>query len=153
MSKVVEHTHCIYNNPFIFTPLIIAFYKNYRGKEKDVLLSYLILPLVLYEFSRKSLKNANVTSSLRTFKRKNENLYGLPQRVESYKEKTNKCLQYAIDNKLIKIDNNLTVDVLDPKIICEPSLKDAFKAASNIFKVLRDLDVVAIYRLLGVNKL
>lgn len=153
MIKIVKHTHKIHNNPFILTPLLIAFYKNYIGHEKDILLSYLILPLVLHEDTRITLKNSKKTSSILTFGRKKENLFGLPQRISNYKDITNKCLQYAIDSKMIIITNNLQIKIVDQNINCEPSLKDAFKAAANIVNIVKNLDVVAIYRLLGVKEL
>jgi hypothetical protein len=48
LSKIVENLNILYNNPFILTPIIVKFYENYEGKQsRDMLLSYLILPLVL----------------------------------------------------------------------------------------------------------
>lgn len=153
MSKAVESIYNLYNNPFNLSPLIVGFYKSYNGQPKDILLSYLVFPLVLYETSREWLKNAKKTSSIRTFCRKNKNLYGLPERVAEFKEITNQCLQYSIDNKFLEIDDTLTVHVVNQNKNCDSSLNTSFKASANLPKLFNELDIVAIYRLLGVKKL
>ena len=151
MSNLVDNVYKIHNNPFVLTPLIIEFFKHSKQEPKDILLAYLVLPLVLYEKSQHSLVFARSTSSTHTFTRKKENLFGLPERVERYKGITNQCLQYALDNKIIKINEDLSVEVIEKNIVSIKSLKRALKASENLHKIFRDLDVVAIYRLLGVK--
>lgn len=153
MSKFVDSIYKIHNNPFILAPLIIAFYKNLDPTPQNILLAYLILPLVLNEESRNNLKNAKTTSSLHTLSAKNENFFGLPERVQRYKKMTNKCIQHSINNGWIKIKEDLSVDVLIDKINGNEELKDSFKASLNLYKIFKDLDAVTIYRLLGVKEL
>jgi len=153
MSKVVENTYLIHNNPFIFTPLFVEFYKNYKGQNNDILLSYLILPLILHEETRITLQKARIDSSIHTFCRKKGNFYGLPERVLEYKELTNKCLQNAIDNGYFVIDKNLKVNITNNNLINEYSNNELLKASANFVKIIRELDIVAIYRLLGVKKI
>lgn len=153
MSKIVNNIYKIHNNPFVFTPLIIEFFKSSESKPKDILLAYLILPLVLYETSRKSLVFARTTSSLITFSKKKENFFGLPERVAQYKDITNQCIQYAIDNEIIQINNELTVEILIDQSNTIQNLKQELIASSKLHKIFKDLDVVAIYKLLGVKEL
>ncbi len=153
MSKVVENLHKIHNNPFVLTPLIVGFYEKYQGAEKDILLSYLILPLVLHTQTRDWLKRANIKSSLYSFGRKEENFYALSQRIEEYKSLSNLCMQYAINNNLISIEEGLKVKVIKSDQSCIETLKDSLKASENIVKIVKDFDVVSIYRLLGVKNL
>lgn len=153
MIKSINHIHKIYNNPFLLTPLILNFYKNYRGQSKDILLSYLILPLVLHDDTRKWLQKARANSSLSTFGKNRTNYFGLPERIKEFKHTTNQCLQYAIDNRIISVSSEMQVNVLQPTIECVDFLTDAFKASENIIKIFKDMDVVFIYRALGVKKL
>jgi len=158
MSKYIESVYKIYNNPFVFTPLIVAFYEKIKQKPKNILLAYLILPIVLNERSKQTLQVARSTSSIHTFidskdKSKRENVFGLPERIKNYKEITNQCIQHAIDNQCIKVNEDLSIEFLkkiDNKV---ENLNRSFKASSNLHKILRDLDVVTIYRLLGVKEL
>lgn len=153
MSQIVNNIYKIHNNPFVLTPLILEFFKYSQPKPKDILLAYLILPLVLYETSRKFLVLARTTSSLITFSKKKENFFGLPKRVEEYKEITNQCIQYAIDNKIIQINNELTVEILIDDSTTMKNLEQELKASSKLDKIFKDLDVVAIYKSLGLKEL
>ena len=153
MSKAINSIHKIYNNPFVLTPLIVKFYEKYRGQDKDILFSYLIFPLVLHVETRDWLKKANTRSSLHSFGKKRENFYALPQRIKEYKTLTNLCMQHAIDNKMLSIRENLKVEVLKPEKSCIETLKNSLKASENIVKIIKDFDVVAVYRLLGVKNL
>ncbi len=153
MSKFVDSIYQIHNNPFVLAPLFVEFFRHIQPKSKNILLAYLVLPLVLHENSKQSLVHARTTSSIHTFNNKKENLFGLHERIRLYKDLTNQCIQYAIDNQMIKINENLIVEVLLTKNETVENLKESLKASSNLYKVFRDLDVVAIYRLLGVKEL
>jgi hypothetical protein len=158
MSKYVDSVYKINNNIFVLAPIFIAFYQSLKPSPKNLLLSYLVLPLVLYKTSQEKIKNSNKTSSIFTFldskdKKKRANVYGLPKRVQEYKEITNQCILYAIENKWLKLDDDLSVVVLEEQKNTIPSLNDAFKASSKLCNIFQDLDVVSIYRQLGVKEL
>ncbi len=153
MSKFADSIYQVHNNPFVLAPLFVEFFRYIQTTPKNILLAYLVLPLVLHEDSKQSLVRARNTSSIHTFSEKKENLFGLPDRVRLYKDLTNQCLQYAIDNQMIKINENLIVKVLTTKNKIVENLNESLKASSNLHKVFRDLDAVAIYRLLGVKEL
>ena len=153
MSKFVDSIYQIHNNPFVLAPLFVEFFRHIQPKSKNILLAYLVLPLVLHEDSKQSLVGAKITSSIHTFSNKKKNIFGLQERVRLYKYLTNQCLQYAMDNQMIKINENLIVEVLMIENKTVGNLKESLKASSNLYKVFRDLDVVAIYRLLGVKEL
>lgn len=156
MNKFVDSTYQIHNNPFVLAPLFVEFFRHMQPKSKNMLLAYLVLPLVLHEDSKQWLVNAKITSSIHTFsnKKRNEkdNLFGLQERVQQYKDLTNQCLQYAIDNRMININRNLIVDVLITKNKTVENLNDSLKASSNLHKIFKDLDIVTIYKLIGVMK-
>ena len=163
MSRYIDSIYKVNNNTFLFTPLIVEFYKRLKVTNKNVLLSYLVLPLVLNKKSKEALISSSTRSSIFSFasnKQKNkdgiknvENIFGLPDRIEEYKEQTNRCLQYAIDNGWISLNEDLSVNVVNSSLNNSSELKDSHKAASNLHKILKDLDVVTIYRLLGIKKL
>jgi hypothetical protein len=153
MSKFINNIYRIHNNPFALTPLIIEFFRNIQPKPKNILLAYLVLPLTLNEVSRSNLKKAKSNSTIHTFCNKNENFFGLQTRIQAYKIMTNKCIQYAVDNELLNVNKDLSVEILcDPMIIAD-GLKDSAKASSNLYKIFKELDVVVIYRLLGIKGL
>ncbi len=153
MSKYIDSTYKIHNNVFIFTPLIVNFYTSLEVTEKNILLAYLVLPMVLYKDSCNTLKSVNVNSSIHTYRNKKDNLFGLPERVQDYKEITNNCLQYAFDQKWLKVTDNLSVEILEEQSNMADNLVLNFKASSNLHKVFRGMDVVTIYKLLGIKNL
>jgi tRNA U34 5-carboxymethylaminomethyl modifying GTPase MnmE/TrmE len=158
MNKFIDNVYKIHNNPFVLTPLIVSFYEKLEQKPKNILLAYLILPLVLNERSKQTLQNVNKNSSIHSFmdskdKAKRENVFGLPERIQNYIEITNQCIQYAIDNQYIKIKEDLSIEFLRKVNNKVENLNQSFKASSNLHKIFRDLDVVTIYRLLGVKEL
>jgi len=158
MNKFIDNVSKIHNNPFVFTPLIVAFYEKIGEKPKNILLAYLILPIVLNERSKQTLQTVRTTSNIHTFmdskdKSKRENVFGLPERIKNYKEITNQCIQHAIDNQWIKVNEDLSIEFLKKVENKVENLNQSFKASSNLHKIFRDLDVVAIYRLLGVKEL
>ena len=158
MSKYVDSVYKINNNIFALTPIFVAFYHNLNPNSKNLLLSYLVLPLVLYKTSQEKIKNANIRSSIFSFldskdKKKRANVYGLPKRVQDYKEITNQCILYAIKNKWLKLNDDLSVNVLKEQKNSISSLDDAFKASSKLCNIFQDLDVDSIYQKLGVKEL
>lgn len=158
MNKFIDNVSKIHNNPFIFTPLIVVFYEKLGKKPKNILLAYLVLSLVLNERSKQTLQNVNSRSSIHSFidskdKAKRQNVFGLPDRIKNYKEITNQCIQHAIDNQWIRVNEDLSIEFLKKVENKVENLNQSFKASSNLHKIFRDLDVVAIYRLLGVKEL
>jgi len=158
MNKYIESLSKVHNNVFVLTPLFIAFYKNVEPKPNNILLSYLVLPLVLYKVSQNKIRRSNARSNIYTFlnskeKSKRANVYGLPERVQEYKNITNQCLQYAIDNNWLQINEDLSVNVLEEQNNKSNNLEVAFKASQKLYNIFKDLEVIEIYRLLGVKKL
>lgn len=67
MNKYINSIYKVHNNPFIFTPLIVAFYEKIEKKPKNILLAYFVLPLVLNKSSKQTLQTVNITSSIHSF--------------------------------------------------------------------------------------
>jgi hypothetical protein len=158
MSKYVDSIYKINNNIFVLAPLFVAFYKNLKPTPKNLLLSYLVLPLILYKTSQQKIKTSNSRSSIFSFlnskeKTKRENVYGLPKRVQEYKEITNQCILYAMNNGWLELNEDLSVSVLKEQKNNIENLDDAFKASSKLCNIFQELDVIAIYRQLGVKEL
>lgn len=153
MSKFVDHIFTIHNNPFILFPLICEFFKTTPTKSGNLLLAYLVLPLVLNERSRATLLRVNTRSSILSFATKKENLFGLPERVETYKNLTNQCILHSKDMGIMAINDDLSVVIVGDIPKTSPDYNDHLKASRNIHKILKELDVVTIYRLLGVKAL
>lgn len=154
MIKRVEYLYTLYNNIFAYTPILHSFYEEYIGQDRDILLSYLILPLVLNETSRNKLVKLTARSSLFTFCKYEECIIGLPERIKQYKAVTNDCIQYGVDSGLFTVSDSLHIEVSElektKKFIVD---SDKIKAAKKIAMILKSYDIPTIYRNLGVAEL
>ena len=154
MSDFIESIHTIYNNPFILTPVLLTFYKNYIGQKNDLLLAYLIFPIVLEQEHIQKNKHLKSNSTLSRFTKDKAFISGFYDRLEAYRSITNLCLQYAIDSNYILVDKNLSVKVIsDDVLFIDPLLKDAHELSNKLFKVFKKINVVNIYQAFGIKEL
>lgn len=152
MSKAIESFATIYNNPFIFVPLFAEFYRTYGPRPNGLLASYLVLPLTLHPTTRSYLKNARKTSTLHIMLSDRSRLFGLPERMERYREMTGTTLQHGFDSEQLTLgaDLRVTAREIAPPDFCPP---DSPKAARKLGKLLSPMDLVTVYRVFGVKKL
>ena len=155
MKKIVDSISIIHNNIFVLTPLFVSFYKNYQeyGRKNDLLLSYLILPIVLNQKCIETLQNIKTTSNLLKLVSNKECMAGFSERFEFYKQITNQCIQYAIDCGHIKILDNLQVKIINSEIqSIDPNLAAAMNLTSKLFKLFKSMDIIHIYYAFGIKK-
>jgi hypothetical protein len=155
MSRAVDSLYTLYNNPFILAGVLVEFYKHYSGHQKnDVLLSYLVLPVTLYEHSKIGLQQANKQRSIRSFVKSKDRMFGLTERIKEYKDMTNKTLQFAIDQRYLQIDDVLSVIVLvENEPPPNPGSKTHLVASANLAKMVDGVDVVSVFRQFGIKEL
>lgn len=153
MSNAIVSYAAIHNNPFILAPLLELFYGSLPKKPKNILLSYLVLPLVLYPPSRSFLARAKATSSIRTMRKDRNRFYGLGERVAEYKSLTNLCMQHAIDSNSIAIEADLSIRVLALRLDASLCPGKSAQAAKKLGVLFAPYEIPAIYRSLGVKVL
>ncbi|MFG6416536.1 three component ABC system middle component [Roseateles sp. DC23W] len=152
MNAAADHLYTLHRNAFALAPVIQSFYLNREPLEKDILLSYLVLPLVSFPAMQDYLHTANRTSSIRTMTSEASRLVGLPLRISEYKPITNKALLILRSDESLQLRDDLSVIVsenqhsenADPKML---------RCARQLAMVFRNESVVTIYRLLGLKSL
>ena len=153
MSKFVDNIFTIHNNIFSLTPIIISFYKNYRSREKDILLAYFILPIALNPDIVDEIKNITVKSNLTRLVTNKKFMAGFQDRFKQFQQITNDCLQYAVDCKYIEVDNKMSIKVTNKDILyTDNSLNNAVNLASKLPKMFT-LDVINTYYVFGIKGL
>lgn len=155
LSRNLDNIYTLINNPFKLSSILIEFYLEYKNHHpKDILLSYLILPLVLNEESKQKLIKMKTTSSIRSLVKNKVAVAGLPERIEEYYEITNRCMEYAFSSEYLVLQDDLCVRSTGRSPSANDNdLGDEKKAAKNLVKIFKEYDTVAIYRLLGVKRL
>lgn len=151
-TQVSDHLYTLHRTPFALAPVIQSFYQHWEPVEKDVLLSYLILPLVTYKPMHAFLHRARRDSSLRTMASDAERLIGLALRVEEFKPITNASLLILAAEKSLEITPELSVlSVRKPQSV--NSDKSLLRYSEKLAMVLSGENVVSIYRMLGLKSL
>jgi len=152
ISTPIEYLFTIQRSPILLAPLIHQFYASSHPREKDILLSYLVLPMVLYPSMQKYLLNVRKNSNLRTMCNEQSRLVGLTYNVQQSKALTNAALLVLKAENSIEITDKLSVrsvndvktDNADPKQL---------EAAHRLSMVFSDTDIVSIFRTLGFKSL
>lgn len=153
MNSTIKHYYTIHNNLFIFSPIILEFYKNNKTTDMNILLAYLILPLVLDDKTKNKLYKSKKTTTLFSFTKENSVLWGLQPNVEKYFDLTNKCIQYLVNENLIDIKNNsifVTSKNINLSIL---NIEKEKKASEKLAAIFNKFDILTIYKTLGIKKL
>ena len=151
-TQVSDHLYTLHRTPFALAPVIQSFYQHWEPVEKDILLSYLILPIVTYKPMHAFLNRARRDSSIRTMASNAERLIGLAMRVEEFKPITNAAMLILTAENSLEITPELSVRSLKkPQSI--NSDKSLLKYSQKLAMVLSGENVVSIYRMLGLKSL
>jgi hypothetical protein len=151
-TQVSDHLYTLHRTPFALAPVIQSFYQHWEPVEKDILLSYLILPIVTYKPMHAFLNRARRDSSIRTMASDGKRLIGLAMRVEEFKPITNAAMLILTAENSLEITPELSVRSLQkPQSI--NSDKSLLKYSQKLAMVLSGENVVSIYRMLGVKSL
>lgn len=140
-------------NIFSLAPIIMSFYKECYTKQDNILLSYIIIPLV---FSRKwndTLLNTQKRSNLIHWIKENKiPIEGLSDRIMFFRDYTSSALQYCFDMKWAFIDDNNNI-ILTENREWDISPNNNMKSATKINLLFKDMTVTQIYSSLGINKI
>lgn len=92
-GNAIQHYVTLTRSPLLLSPIIESFFQEIRPFGKNLLMGYLVLPIVLYPPSRNFLCNANARSSVRSFCADRSRLAGLPRRVAELRTTTSLAMQ------------------------------------------------------------
>lgn len=152
IATPIEHLFTLQRSPIVLAPVIHQFYATSYQRDKNILLSYLVLPLILYPPMQSYLLKAKKTSNIRTLCSEPSRLVGLINHTQQFKPLTHAALLILNSENRIKIMDNLAV-----KSICDVSISNAnpkyIEAAKKLSMVWADSDTVTIYRALGFKSL
>ncbi|MEQ9888289.1 three component ABC system middle component [Pectobacterium zantedeschiae] len=151
-TQVSEHLYSLHRTPFALAPVIHGFYQDWDSIENDILLSYLILPIVTYKPMHSFLKGARRDSSIRTMSSDAGRLIGLAIRVEEFKPITNAALLILTAEESLEITPELSVRTIKAPNVAN-SDKHLFRYGQKLSMVLSGENVVSIYRMLGLKSL
>lgn len=151
-TSPVEHLFTLQRSPIVLAPVIHQFFDSSQPREKDLLLGYLVLPMVLYPPMQSYLLKARKTSNLRTLCQEQCRLVGLMHHVQQCKALTHAALLVLKAEQCIEITDDLSVKSV--RAVSADSASPAYlQAAHRLSMIFADTDIVSIYRTLGFKSL
>lgn len=147
-----DHLYTLHRTPFALAPVIQSFYDEWESREKDILLSYLVLPLVTYKPMQSFLHLAKRSSSVRTMTSEPGRLLGLALRVQELKPITNAALLILTAEKSLEVTPEMSVLSMS-KLRSGNADKNLLRYSKKLAMVFSDESVVSIYRMLGLKSL
>ncbi len=91
-ASPIEHLFTLQRSPIALAPVIHKFFASSQPRERDLLLSYLVLPMVLYPAMQEYLLTVIKTSNLRTLCKDQSRLVGLTRNAQQFKPLTHAAL-------------------------------------------------------------
>ena len=150
MSNIISDVVKIKYNPFTLAPAMLSYYETCQVKHDNLLLMYLLFPVVLNSDWMAKLPRVQSRSRLETWVKNNQlHIEGLSERMTTFQHLTETTLQYCIDMEYCRVDekNNVTV-------VRNPYKKGYFMdAAIRLTKLLGNSSPAKIYATLGIREL
>lgn len=151
MKNAVSALGSLHQNPYVLAPYLESFYRNVS--DKDILLSYLVLPMLFDSMTLSKLKVIRSDSTVFTkFSDKNL-LSGIELRVQEFKRTTNMCLQVLFELGVFEKGEARNILVSSESLIPKTANREKVKAAHQLAKLLDSYEVRECYRFLGVKSL
>ncbi len=148
---IEKHIQVLNVNPFFCSLILQAFYKGYDKSQCEVLIHYLILPILLFNETRKPLTEINIKTNFEKYIESNKiHLLELQEKIWNFKDLTNQTLIYLHNHNKIKLDAK--VEVLE-EISYEnytDDLKSFLRAAHYWGFLLSKIDTITVYKSLKV---
>lgn len=150
MSNIISDVVNIKYNIFTLAPAMLSYYETCQVKQDNILLMYLLFPVVLNNDWINKLPRVQSRSRLESWVKDNRlHIEGLNERMTTFQHLTETTMQYCIDMEYVRVDevNNVTV-------ISNPYKKGYFKdAATRLTKLLGNSSPAKIYATLGIREL
>ncbi|KPB49644.1 hypothetical protein ALO57_101164 [Pseudomonas coronafaciens pv. oryzae] len=151
-ARPIEHLFTLQRSPIALAPVIHNFFAHSEPRERDLLLSYLVLPMVLYPGMQSYLLTVRKSSNLRTLCKEQSRLVGLTYNTQQFKALTNAALLVLQAERSIELSDDLTVKSVKDVRAANANPKQ-LEAARRLSMVCAEADVVSIYRTLGFKSL
>lgn len=151
-ASPIEHLFTLQRSPIALAPVIHKFFASSQPRERDLLLSYLVLPMVLYPAMQEYLLTVIKTSNLRTLCKDQSRLVGLTRNAQQFKPLTHAALLVLKAEQSIEITDDLAVKSIGDVRAANANPRQ-LEAARRLSMVCAEADVVSIYRTLGFKSL
>ncbi|CAM4363245.1 MULTISPECIES: three component ABC system middle component [Pseudoalteromonas] len=152
MANAIHQLSVLSQSPYLLAPLLLEFYQHVEVQPKNILLSYLVFPLLFSPVAQTKLQRIN-RSTLNTKFGDPTTVEGLEKRLNDFKEITNKAMQVLLEQGLIKVNADLSIQYMKEESQKNHCKQEHIKAARNLAKLVNPFLVEDCYRILRIKKL
>ncbi len=150
MSNIISEVVKVKFNPFTLAPVVLSYFENCQVKRDNVLLLYLLFPVVLNSDWIGGSPIAQKRSRLETWVKDNKiHIEGLPERITTFQRLSETTLQYCIDMEYVALDNKNNVVVKE-----NPYKKSRYTdSAVRLTRLIGSSSPAKVYATLGIREL
>ena len=150
MSNIISEVVKIKFNSFSLAPAMLSYFENCQVKRNNVLLLYLLFPVVLNSDWIGGSPRAQKRSRLETWVKENRiHVEGLPERISTFQRLSETTLQYCIDMEYARLDEKNNVVVIN-----NPFGKARYTdSAIRLTKLIGTSTPAKVYATLGIKEL
>lgn len=152
MTNAIDHIDVFNRNAYILTPILEKFYEFTQSRERNILLSYLVFAIILSPNVRSKLVFANKNSSIHSVFSDKTILAGIQERVDLYKNITNKCLLLAFQVNSFRLTSN-NITYMASNSDASRCSQETLRATKNLAILLDSYEIVDSYRMLGIKRI
>ena len=150
MSNIISEVVKIKFNSFSLAPAMLSYFENCQVKQDNVLLLYLLFPVVLNSDWIGGSPRAQKRSKLETWVKENRiHVEGLPERISTFQRLSETTLQYCIDMDYARLDEKNNVVVTN-----NPFVKGRYTdSAIRLTRLIGTSTPAKVYATLGIKEL
>lgn len=153
MANAIHQLGVLNHNPYLLAPLLQVFYQHLEVQPKNILLSYLVLPLIFNPNSLQNLQRLAGGSTLNTKFSAPSSVEGLEQRLLDFKGLTNLCMLVLKEQGTVTINTDLSIKFLNSQMTVSHCKKEQVTAAKNLAKLVTPFLVRDCFKILRVKQL
>lgn len=151
MSNIISEVVKIKYNSFNLAPAMLSYYECCQVERDNVLLLYLLFPIVLNSDWINGSPRAQQRSRLESWVRENKiHVEGLPERINTFQHLSETTLQYCVDMDYVEVDAKNNVVLKNNPF----KHKDLFAtSAERLMRLFGKSKPAKIYATLGIKEL
>lgn len=151
MSNIISDVVKIKFNSFTLAPAMLSYYENCQVRQDNVLLLYLLFPVVLNSNWIEGSPIVQKRSRLESWVKDNKiHVEGLPERITTFQRLSETTLQYCIDMEYVAVDEKNNVVVKNNPFKNKGKFSES---AVRLTKLIGNYSPAKVYATLGIKEL
>ena len=151
MSNIISEVVKIKYNSFTLAPAMLSYYESCQVKKDNVLLLYLLFPVILNSDWIVKSPISRKKSRLDSWVKDNRiHIEGLPERMSTFQYLSETTFQYCIDMEYLKVDEKNNVVVVNNPFRTKSKFDNS---AIRLSRIIGESTPAKVYATLGIREL